>query len=155
MWLVYTYFEFFNDSQFRYDAYSLNEHLKARENMLLFSGSMIITTGCILDFYNPRNTGIYKGAHRERNQPVPVWGFKPFCYRALNICSKIRGGAKNNQCHGTVALARWAPLMILDCSFEKNYFRLNPGNRKSDFRHPICHCVLLLYKSKYPTKKAS
>ena len=39
MWLVYTYFEFFNDSQFRYDAYSLNEHLKARENMLLFSGS--------------------------------------------------------------------------------------------------------------------
>ena len=112
MWLVYTYFEFFNDSQFRYDAYSLNEHLKARENMLLFSGSMIITTGCDLDFYNPRNTGIYKGAHRERNQPVPVWGFKPFCYRALNICSKIWGGAKSNQCHGTVALARWAPLGI-------------------------------------------
>ena len=53
---------------------------------------------------------IFKGAHRERNQPVPVRGFKPFCYRALNICSKIRGGAKNNQCHGTVALARWAPL---------------------------------------------
>ena len=100
-------------------------------------------------------TMIFKGAHREQNQPVPVRGFKTFCYRALNICSKIRGGAKNNQCHGTVALARWAPLMILDCSFEKNYFRLNPGNRKSDFRHPICHCVLLLYKSKYPTKKAS
>ena len=57
---------------------------------------------------------LVKGAHRERNQPVPVRGFKPFCYRALNICSKIRGGAKNNQCHGTVALARWAPLDILD-----------------------------------------
>ena len=33
-----------------------------------------------------------KGAHPERNQPVPVPGFKTFCYRALNICSKIRAG---------------------------------------------------------------
>ena len=60
---------------------------------------------------------IFKGAHWERNQPVPVRGFKPFCYRALNICSKIRGGAKNNQCHGTVALARWAPLHFTKYAF--------------------------------------
>ena len=63
---------------------------------------------------SPGGFAILKGTHRERNQPVPVPGFKTFCYRALNICSKIRGGAKNNQCHGTVALARWAPLDILD-----------------------------------------
>ena len=52
------------------------------------------------------------GAHQRQNQPVPVRGFKTFCYGALNICSEIRGGAKNNQCHGTVALARWAPLAM-------------------------------------------
>ena len=56
---------------------------------------------------------IIKGAHRERNQPVPVRGFKTFGYKVLNIGFKIRGGAKNNQCHGTVALVRWAPLIIL------------------------------------------
>ena len=55
---------------------------------------------------------IIKGAHQGWNQSVPVRGFKTFCYGGLNICSEIRGGAKNNQCHGTVALARRAPLHI-------------------------------------------
>ena len=40
------------------------------------------------------------------------WGFKTFCYGMPNMCSNFRAGQKNNQCHGTVALARWAPLYI-------------------------------------------
>ena len=56
---------------------------------------------------------IDKGANRGwRNQPVPVQGFKTFCYGTLNICSEIRVGAKNNQWHGTLALDRWAPLVF-------------------------------------------
>ena len=47
-------------------------------------------------------TMIFKGAHREQNQPVPVRGFKTFCYGTLNICSEIRGGAKT-----TSGMARW------------------------------------------------
>ena len=34
---------------------------------------------------------------------------KAFCYGAPKVCPDFRGEAKNNQCHGTVALARWAP----------------------------------------------
>ena len=53
-----------------------------------------------------------KGAHLDQNQPVPLRGFETFCYGAPKMCAEFRGGAKNNQCHGTVALARWAPLLI-------------------------------------------
>ena len=53
---------------------------------------------------------IYKGAHRERNQPVPVQGFKTFV-TGCPICTLTFGaGQKNNQCHGMVVLARLGAL---------------------------------------------
>ena len=58
-----------------------------------------------------------KGAHRGKNQPVPLRGIKVFCYGAPKVCPNFQGGAKNNQCHGTVALARWAPLYIYVCTY--------------------------------------
>ena len=37
---------------------------------------------------------IVKGAHRNINQPVPLWGFETFCYKAPKMCSYFRGGAE-------------------------------------------------------------
>ena len=50
--------------------------------------------------------------HQSQNQPVPLRGIKAFCNVSPKICPDFRGGAKNNLCHGMVALARWAPLVI-------------------------------------------
>ena len=43
-----------------------------------------------------RNTIMYKGAHRGKNQPMPLRGIKAFCYRVPKVCPDFQGGAKNN-----------------------------------------------------------
>ena len=35
-----------------------------------------------------------KGAHRGKNQPVPLRGIKTFCYEAPEVCPDFRGRAK-------------------------------------------------------------
>ena len=48
---------------------------------------------------NPENyvnqgTVVSKGAHRGKNQPVPLRGIKSFCYGAPKVCPDFWGGAK-------------------------------------------------------------
>ena len=46
---------------------------------------------------------IIKGAHRGKNQPVPLWGIKDFCYKVPKICPDFFWGAakkKPVQWHG-------------------------------------------------------
>ena len=49
-----------------------------------------------------------------------------FVTRHPKYAPNFGAGQKNNQCHGTVALARWAPLNILDTF--PHYTRTNCSN---------------------------
>ena len=71
-----------------------------------------------------RNYNIINGANRVQNQPVPLRDLEAFWQYILgyhnfeaNFKAWLRGEAKNNQCHGTVALVRMAPLNIMNHSY--------------------------------------
>ena len=46
------------------------------------------------DLAQNSNIGIFKGAHLDQSQPVPLRGFETFCYGAPKMCAEFWGGAK-------------------------------------------------------------
>ena len=55
------------------------------------------------------------GAHRGKNQPVPLQGIKAFCYGAPKVCPDFWGGAKNNQCTSFLEQFLLAPIFTDFC----------------------------------------